>query len=204
MSEQSVRIFDTTLRDGEQAPGFSLRTSEKLQLARQLDELGVDIIEADPDCATADGSRSPHRQKLSRSSRAWPGAIARIWKGGMVDCPPCCEGPHSYLHRDVRSSPAGEAPMSREQCLETAVDAVRFARQHTDDVQFSAEDATRSDMEFLCRVVQAVIDAGATTINSPTPSASRRRDMREFFTTISIKRKADAQMRSRSARTATG
>ena len=188
MSEQSVRIFDTTLRDGEQAPGFSLRTSEKLQLARQLDELGVDIIEAGfPIASPADAEAV--RRIATEIRRPIIACLARCHRADLEKAAwsiaPAAKG---RIHTFIATSDLhlqAKLRMSREQCLETAVDAVRFARQHTDDVQFSAEDATRSDMEFLCRVVQAVIDAGATTINLPdTVGFSTPDDMREFFTTI--------------------
>src|SRR4026208_1552653 len=139
---QHVRIFDTTLRDGEQAPGFSLRTSEKLQLARQLDELGVDIIEAGfPIASPADAEavrriateiRRPVIACLARCHRAdlekaaW--SIAPAERGRTLTFLPAPD-----LHRQAKLR------ISREQCLDSAIDAVRYARQQTDDVQFSAE-----------------------------------------------------------------
>src|SRR4029079_9218839 len=187
MAEQ-VRIFDTTLRDGEQSPGFSLRVSEKLLLARQLDLLGVDIIEAGfPIASPADAEavrristeiRRPviaclarcHRKDLEKA--AWaiqPAAQARI---------------HTFIATSDLHLQA-KLRMSREQCLDAAVDAVRYARHHTGDVQFSAEDATRSDFDFLCRVVEAVIKVGATTINLPdTVGYSTPDETHEFFRRI--------------------
>ena len=188
MGEQRVLIFDTTLRDGEQAPGFSLHPAEKLQLARQLDALGVDIIEAGfPIASPADAEavrristdiRRPviaclarcHRADLERA--AWsiePAARGRI---------------HTFIATsDLHLS--AKLRLTRDQCLEMAVDAVRFARQHTDDVQFSAEDATRSDMDFLCLVVEKVIEAGASTINLPdTVGFSTPDETRDFFARI--------------------
>ena len=187
MAEQ-VRIFDTTLRDGEQSPGFSLRVSEKLLLARQLDLLGVDIIEAGfPIASPADAEavrriateiRRPviaclarcHRKDLERA--AWaiePAAQGRI---------------HTFIATSDLHLQA-KLRMSREQCLEAAIESVRFARHHTGDVEFSAEDATRSDLDFLCRVIEAVIKVGATTINLPdTVGYSTPDETREFFRTM--------------------
>ena len=188
MSEQRVRIFDTTLRDGEQAPGFSLHVSEKLQLARQLDRLGVDIIEAGfPIASPADAEavrliateiRRPVIACLARCHRA------DLEKAAVAIAPAARGRIHTFIATSDLHLQA-KLRMTREQCLETAVDAVRFARQHTDDVQFSAEDATRSDFEFLCRVVDAVVAAGATTINLPdTVGFATPDDTRDFFTRI--------------------
>ena len=161
---------------------------EKLQLARQLDELGVDIIEAGfPIASPADAEAV--RRIATEIRRPIIACLARCHRADLEKAAwsiaPAAKG---RIHTFIATSDLhlqAKLRMSREQCLETAVDAVRFARQHTDDVQFSAEDATRSDMEFLCRVVQAVIDAGATTINLPdTVGFATPDDMREFFTTI--------------------
>lgn len=170
MSDVPLRVFDTTLRDGEQSPGFSLRPGEKVQIARQLQRLGVDIIEAGFAVASAAEAeairriacdvRGPVIASLARAQRldleraAW--AIAPALRGRIHTFIATSD---LHLTRKLR--------IDRHACVEAAVDAVRFARQHTDDVQFSAEDATRSDVDFLCRVVEAAIDAGATTINLP-------------------------------------
>ena len=188
MEQQRVLIFDTTLRDGEQAPGFSLRPAEKVQIARQIDALGVDIIEAGfPIASPADAEavrtiatdiRRPviaclarcHRADLERA--AW--SIAPAARGRI----------HTFIATSDLHLQA-KLRLTREQCLSMAVDAVRYARQQTDDVQFSAEDATRSDLDFLCRVVEGVIDAGATTINLPdTVGFSTPDEIREFFVSI--------------------
>ncbi len=188
MVPSQVRIFDTTLRDGEQAPGFSLRPAEKLVLAHQLDALGVDIIEAGfPIASPADAEavrciatevRRPVIACLARCHRAdlekavWsiqPAAQARI---------------HTFIATSDLHLTA-KLRITREQCLDAAVDAVRYARHHTSDVEFSAEDATRSDLDFLCRVVEAVIKAGASTINLPdTVGYSTPDEIRDFFATV--------------------
>jgi 2-isopropylmalate synthase len=170
MAHEHVRIFDTTLRDGEQAPGFSLRPSEKLQLARQIDALGVDIIEAGfPIASPADAEAV--RQIATEIRRPVIACLARCHRADLEKAAwaikPAARGRiHTFiatsdLHLKVKLR------MSREQCLQAAVESVRYARNQTDDVQFSAEDATRSDFDFLCQVVEAVIAAGATTINLP-------------------------------------
>jgi 2-isopropylmalate synthase len=186
--KQHVRVFDTTLRDGEQAPGFSLRPAEKLELARQLDRLGVDIIEAGfPVASPADAeavrriSQEVRRPVIACLARCHRADLERaVWA-----IEPAAQG---RVHTFIATSDLhlkAKLRISREQCLEAAVDAVRYARHHTYDVQFSAEDATRSDFEFLCRVVEAVIRAGATTINLPdTVGYATPEDTREFFRNI--------------------
>ena len=188
MAQEQVRIFDTTLRDGEQAPGFSLRPSEKLQLARQLDALGVDIIEAGfPIASPADAeavrtiAREVRRPTIACLARCHPADLERaVWA-----IEPATQG---RVHTFIATSDLhlqAKLRITREQCLEAAVDAVRFARRHTFDVQFSAEDATRSDMDFLCRVIEAVIKAGASTVNLPdTVGYSTPDEIFEFFNTI--------------------
>ncbi len=170
MSATRLTIFDTTLRDGEQAPGFSMRTDEKLRLAQQLEVLGVDIIEAGfPIASDADAEavrmiathvRGPVIAALARCN---PNDIDRA---GWSLAP----APRRRIHTFIATSDLHlerKLRISRAACLEAAVSAIRQARRYTDDVQFSAEDATRSDRDFLCRVVEAVIAAGCTTINLP-------------------------------------
>jgi 2-isopropylmalate synthase len=170
MGQDHVRIFDTTLRDGEQAPGFSLRPSEKLQLARQIDALGVDIIEAGfPIASPADAEAV--RQISTEIRRPIIACLARCHRADLERAAwaikPAAQG---RIHTFIATSDLhlqAKLRMTREQCKQAAVDSVRYARQHTFDVQFSAEDATRSDFDFLCEVVDAVIKVGATTINLP-------------------------------------
>ncbi len=188
MSDQRITIFDTTLRDGEQAPGFSMRTTEKLHLARQLASLGVDVIEAGfPIASEADAEsvrmiattiRGPviaglarcHGTDIDRAGWALQPAERRRIHVFIATS-------DLHLERKLR--------ISRQDCLDAAVGAVRRARQFTDDVQFSAEDATRSDPQFLWRVVEAVIQAGARTINLPdTVGYSTPDEIRAFFQAI--------------------
>jgi 2-isopropylmalate synthase len=188
MSADRLTIFDTTLRDGEQAPGFSLRIDEKLKLAKQLAALGVDVIEAGfPIASEADAEavrmvsthvKGPVIAGLARC------APADIDRAGWALAPAARRRIHVFiatsdlhLERKLR--------MTREHCLDAAVAAVHRARKFTSDVQFSAEDATRSDMDFLCRVIQEVISAGCTTVNLPdTVGFSTPDEIGGFFKTI--------------------
>jgi 2-isopropylmalate synthase len=183
-----LTIFDTTLRDGEQAPGFSLRIDEKLKLARQLRTLGVDIIEAGfPIASEADAEavrmiashvRGPVIAALARCHQA------DIERAGWSLAP----AERSRIHVFIATSDLHlerKLRISRQECLRTAMAAVRRARNFTDDVQFSAEDATRSDSLFLWQVIEAVIQAGAKTINLPdTVGYSTPDEMADFFRTV--------------------
>ena len=183
--QDRVLIFDTTLRDGEQAPGFSLRTEEKLLVAHQLDALGVDIIEAGFPIASP-GDADAVRRIATEVRRPVIACLARCHRADLEKAAwslaPAARG---RIHTVIATSDLHlqrKLRISREQCLEAAVDAVRFARRHTADVEFSAEDATRSDLDFLCRVVEAVIEAGATTVNLPdTVGYSTPDEIRDFF-----------------------
>jgi 2-isopropylmalate synthase len=188
MGQDQVRIFDTTLRDGEQAPGFSLRPSEKLELARQLDALGVDIIEAGfPIASPADAEAV--RTIATEIRRPVIACLARCHKADLERAAWALEpAEQGRIHTFIATSDLhlqAKLRMTREQCLEAAVESVRFARQHTSDVEFSAEDATRSDFDFLCRVIESVIKVGATTINLPdTVGYTTPDEIRDFFQRI--------------------
>jgi 2-isopropylmalate synthase len=189
MAETSdVRIFDTTLRDGEQAPGFSMRIDEKLRMARALDALGVDVIEAGFPIASAADAEAV-RAVAAEIRRPAIAALARA-AAADIECAARALEPAARprIHTFLATSDLHlerKLRITREACLETAVDAVRLARRFTDDVQFSAEDATRSDVEFLCRVVEAVIEAGCTTVNLPdTVGYATPDEIEEFFRTI--------------------
>jgi 2-isopropylmalate synthase len=184
MSDRLV-IFDTTLRDGEQAPGFSMRVEEKVRLARQLERLGVDIIEAGFPISSEDDAESV-RRVAEAVTEPVVAALARCATGD-VDRAAAAIAParRGRIHTFIATSDLHlerKLRMTRETCLQLAVDAVRRARQATDDVEFSAEDATRSDIDFLCKVVEAVIEAGATTINLPdTVGYSMPDEIAAFF-----------------------
>src|SRR3954471_24163373 len=191
MADSAVVVFDTTLRDGEQAPGFSMRVEEKIQLARQLDALGVDIMEAGFPIASQDDAESV-RRVATEVRRPVIAALARCAPGD-IDCAGKALEPaaRSRIHTFIATSDLHlerKLRITREQCLERAVAAVTRARTFTDDVQFSAEDATRSDLGFLYQVVEAVIEAGATTINLPdTVGYCTPDEIFEFFTAIIAK-----------------
>ncbi len=167
---ERVTIFDTTLRDGEQSPGCSMTADEKLRMARQLDRLGVDVIEAgfpiasDGDFqavrAVAREVRRPVVAALARSRRE---DVERAWHALHGAARPRI---HTFLATsDIHLQ--HKLKISRRECLEQARDAVRLAKSFCEDVEFSPEDATRSDPDFLCSVLEAVIEAGANTINIP-------------------------------------
>ena len=183
-----VVIFDTTLRDGEQAPGFSMDVPAKLTMARALDALAVDIIEAGfPIASLADFQAVQQiAQELRRPVIA---ALARSRPQDIEEAARALEpAERSRIHTFLATSDlhlTTKLRMTREACLEAAVEGVRLARRFTDDVEFSAEDATRSDSDFLCRVVEAVIEAGATTVNLPdTVGYGTPDETRDFFSRL--------------------
>jgi 2-isopropylmalate synthase len=190
MTETTNRliIFDTTLRDGEQAPGFSMRIDEKIRLARQIELLGVDVIEAGFPIASEADAEAVRRvsQVITRAAVA---ALARC-SAGDIDRAAWALQPaqRARIHTFIATSDlhlSRKLRITRDACLAAATESVRRARGFTDDVEFSAEDATRSDMDFLCRVVEAVIDAGATTVNLPdTVGYSTPDEIAEFFRTV--------------------
>jgi len=170
MDRPRITIFDTTLRDGEQSPGCSMNVQEKLRLAQQLDRLGVDVIEAGFPIAS-DGdfdavqriAASVRRPIIAGLARACTGDVDRAWQALQGAARPRI---HVFLATsDIHLK--YKLRLTREQCLEQARNAVRHAKSLCADVEFSPEDATRTDVAFLCQVVEAVIAAGATTVNIP-------------------------------------
>jgi len=190
MSQSTTRVivFDTTLRDGEQAPGFSMDVPAKLSLARALDALGVDIIEAGfPIASPADYEGT--RQVASQIRRPVIAALARCRPQDIDEAARALEpAERKRIHTFLATSDLHiekKLRTTRESCLEQIIAGVKRARQFTDDVEFSAEDATRSDRDFLCRVVEAAIANGANTINLPdTVGYATPDDLREFFTEL--------------------
>jgi 2-isopropylmalate synthase len=183
-----IIVFDTTLRDGEQAPGFSMDVPAKIGIARALDDLGVDIIEAGFPIASPADSEAV-RQIAREVRRPIIAALARTRPQDIEEAAEALSpAARSRIHTFLATSDLHldrKLRMSREQCLQAAVDAVKLARTFTDDVEFSAEDATRSDRDFLCRVIEAVIAAGCTTVNLPdTVGYSTPDEIREFFAFI--------------------
>ncbi len=190
MSHDSSRIvvFDTTLRDGEQAPGFSMDVPSKLSMARSLDALGVDVIEAGfPIASPADAEAT--RQVALEVRRPVIAALARCRPKDIEEAARALEpAERKRIHTFLATSDlhlSAKLRITREQCLAAIIENVAKARNYTDDVEFSAEDATRSDRDFLCRVVEEAIKAGATTINLPdTVGYGVPEETREFFSEI--------------------
>ncbi len=165
-----VIVFDTTLRDGEQSPGASMNLEQKLQVARALRDLGVDVIEAGfaaaspGDLEAIQGvSRQVHGPIIASLSRCNRGDIEASWKA-LQDAPRrrC----HVFLatspiHRDFKLK------LAKDEIVNRSVEGVKIAREKFDDVEFSAEDSARTELEFLAEVVERVIEAGATTVNIP-------------------------------------
>ncbi len=165
-----ILVFDTTLRDGEQSPGCSMTSTEKLRMAHEIAGLGVDVIEAgfaasSPEDAEGIGAvarevRGPVVAALARANRTDVEAAAKSVEAA----------PRPRIHTFIATSDihlARKLKIGREECLERAARSVEHARTLVDDVEFSAEDAMRSDLDFLCEIVEAAVRAGATTINVP-------------------------------------
>lgn len=183
-----IAIFDTTLRDGEQAPGFSMGPSDKVRMAHQLERLGVDIIEAGfPIASPADyeGVREVARAVQHT-------AVAGLARAREADVLAAGEAlrhaARPRIHVFLATSDlhlSAKLRISRETCLEQAAAAVRLARSFCDDVEFSAEDATRSDISFLGAVAEAVVEAGASTVNLPdTVGYAMPDDIARLFSAI--------------------
>src|SRR5450631_1219667 len=165
-----VRIFDTTLRDGEQSPGFSMNTAEKIRLAHQLAALGVDVIEAGFPISSR-GDLEAVRQ-VAKEVRTVPiAALARARKDDVMAAVEALEpAANSRLHVFLATSDLHlkvKLNMSREQALENIASMIALGRKHVAEVEFSAEDAGRTDIDFLCKVCRVAVDAGATILNLP-------------------------------------
>jgi 2-isopropylmalate synthase len=170
MSSDKLIIFDTTLRDGEQSPGASMDMDEKIRIARALERMRVDIIEAGfPAASPGDFAAVEAVANAVKDSTVC--ALARAIERDLEASGKALKGAaRGRIHTFIATSPIHmqmKLRMEPGQVLEQAVKAVKFARQFTDDVEFSPEDAGRSDPDFLCRVLEAVIDAGARTVNIP-------------------------------------
>ena len=170
MERPQITIFDTTLRDGEQAPGCSMGILDKLRLARQLDALGVDVIEAGFPVASEEEfsavrriAGEVHRPVIAGLSRANISDIERAWRA--------LEGARRpRIHTFLATSDLHlqcKLKISRKQALDCVYESVSYARSLCDDVEFSPEDATRSDLDYLCKVLEVAVEAGATVLNIP-------------------------------------
>ncbi|HEY1424468.1 MAG TPA: 2-isopropylmalate synthase [Candidatus Acidoferrum sp.] len=165
-----VRIFDTTLRDGEQSPGFSMKTDEKIRMARQLAKLGVDTIEAGFPISSRGDLEAV--QAVAREVRDVP--IAALARAKKLDIDAAVEAlqpaASSRLHIFLATSDLHlqvKLHLSREQALEAIGSMIRYGRQSVAEVEFSAEDAGRTDIDYLCQVCKTAVDAGATILNLP-------------------------------------
>ena len=169
-AKDKLIIFDTTLRDGEQSPGASMTRDEKLRIAKALEKLRVDVIEAGFPIASP-GDFEAVQQIARTIKQSTVCGLARALEKDIKKAAEALKGATSgRIHTFIASSPIhikNKLRMTPEQVLEQAVAAVRLARQYTDDVEFSPEDAGRSEIDFLCRLVESTIAAGAKTINIP-------------------------------------
>ena len=167
---KAIQIFDTTLRDGEQAPGYAMNLDEKVRMALQLEALGVDVMEAGFAIASpgdfasvkaiADAVRTSSVCSLSRATEKDIDASAEAIRGAV----------RPRIHTFIATSDLHlryKLRMSRADCLRRIRHAVSYARNLCGDVEFSAEDASRTDVDFLCRAFETAIAAGATVVNVP-------------------------------------
>lgn len=185
---EQIIIFDTTLRDGEQSPGAAMTKEEKIRIARQLEKLGVDVIEAGFAAASPGDFDAIHEiAKIIKNSTVCSLARASendVRRAGEAIKPAAKGRIHTFIATS-KIHMENKLRMTEDQVVERAVQAVKWALEYTDDVEFSAEDAVRSEMDFLVRVFDAVIQAGAKTINVPdtvgysipAPWGERMRDL---------------------------
>jgi len=188
LDNQRIIMFDTTLRDGEQSPGFSMNLQEKLRMAEALTELGVDVLEAGFPIASPGDFESVY--EIAKAIRG--PVITGLARTGREDILRAAEAvrpaERKRIHVFLSTSPLHmkyKLRMEPEAVLELAIASVTLARQHTDDVEWSAEDGSRTEPDFLCRCVEAAIRAGATTINIPdTVGYAVPEDMTRIFTML--------------------
>ncbi len=170
MSQDRVTIFDTTLRDGEQSPGCSMNLPEKVQLARKLQDLGVDIIEAGFPIAS-EGDFKAVKAVAAECREVTVAALCRTSEMDVARAAEALAGAaNPRIHTFCATSDIHlehKLKKSRAEVIEMTRNAVRQARNHTDEVEFSAEDATRSDIDYLCEVLNVAVDAGASILNIP-------------------------------------
>ena len=170
MSDNQVIIFDTTLRDGEQSPGCSMNLDEKMRIACLLDAMGVDVIEAGFPIASP-GDFEAVQQIANTLENA---VVCGLARAKMPDIESAGEAlkdaKRPRIHTFISTSPSHmkyQLKMTPDQVFEDVKASVTKARSYTDNVEWSGMDATRSDLDFLCRCIEAAIDCGATTVNIP-------------------------------------
>ena len=187
----TVQIFDTTLRDGEQSPGFSMNREEKLRLARQLEQLGVDVIEAGFPIASP-GDLEAVRAVASEIKSCRVAALARATQDDVDAALRALEpAAKPRLHIFLATSDLHlkyKLRISRAEALAQIAKMVRFGSEHCEEVEFSAEDASRSDIDYLCETMEAAARAGATILNMPdTVGYSTPEEYGEMFRTVRAK-----------------
>jgi 2-isopropylmalate synthase len=188
---RKIAIFDTTLRDGEQSPGASMNTEEKLIIARQLVRMKVDVIEAGfPISSPGDVKSVEEIGRIAGDDCTVCGLTRAVDKDIDVAAEALRTAKRPRIHTGLGVSPSHlteKLHISEEECIERAIHCVKYARRYVDDVEFYAEDAGRSEQDFLVRVIQAAVNAGATVVNIPDTTGysmpwafgARIRDLRE-------------------------
>lgn len=170
MTLEKIDIFDTTLRDGEQSPGCSMNLQEKIRLAKQLEDLGVDILEAGFPIAS-EGDYEAVKAVSEAVSRPTVAALCRAVEPDVLKAIDALKkAKKSRIHTFIATSDIHleyKLKKSREEVKEMTANAIRLAKQNADEVEFSAEDATRSDFDFLCQVLDIAVAEGATVLNIP-------------------------------------
>ena len=170
MAEGKVHIFDTTLRDGEQVPGCKLNANEKLELALQLEELGVDIIEAGFPISSPGDFKSVEEISKAIKETTVCGLSRAVEKDIEAAGEALKYAKRPRIHTGIGTSDLhikAKFNATQDEILERAIQAVKWARKYTNDIEFYAEDAGRTENGYLARVVEAVIKAGATVVNIP-------------------------------------
>src|SRR5476651_1333629 len=192
LDDDRIIIFDTTLRDGEQSPGFSMNLNEKIRMAEALTELGIDVMEAGFAIASPGDFESVKAIAESVGQRDDTPVIASLARAGSMDVLRAAEALRSAKRRRIHIVIATsdlhmkyKLRLTPDEVIAATVESVKLARNHADDVEWSAEDATRSDIDFLARCCEAAIKAGATTINLPdTVGYAMPEDMERMYTQI--------------------
>ncbi len=185
---KTIKIFDTTLRDGEQSPGCSMNQVEKIEMAKQLERLGVDIMEAGF-AASSPGDFNSVKAIAETMKTCTVASLARALEGDIERAAESVRNAVSpRIHTFIATSPIHmqyKLQMEPDAVIESAVNAVKYAKKFVSDVEFSAEDATRSEVDFLAKIFDRVIKAGATTINIPdTVGYTTPDEYYEFLTAI--------------------
>ena len=195
LEDGRIIIFDTTLRDGEQSPGFSMNLNEKIRMAEALTELGVDVLEAGFAIASPGDFESVKTIAETIGQRADSPVLASLSRAGAQDVMASAEAlksaKRSRIHIVIATSDLHmkyKLRLEPDEVIAATVASVKLARDHADDVEWSAEDATRSDIDFLARCCEAAIKAGATTINLPdTVGYAMPEDMERMYAQIRAK-----------------